>query len=102
MFNDELILIGVTYGQDDIGNQEETETRRAVLCNVESVGRSEFYAAATSDVNPEIVFKVNKYEYQNERFCEFEGERFRIIRAYSTKNEFEEVELTCEKVKRNG
>lgn len=102
MFNDELILINVVYESDDIGNQSETETERSVLCSVHSVRQSEFYAAATSDVNPEVMFKVNEYEYLNERFCEFENERYRIIRSYKTKNEHEEVELTCEKVKRNG
>lgn len=97
MYNDELILIDVTYTEDDIGNQTEQETRRAVLCSVESIGRQEFYAAATSDVNPEILFKVNKYEYRNERFCEFDGVKYRILRTYTTKNAFEEVELTCGK-----
>lgn len=97
MYNDELVLIGVTYGEDEIGNQTETEERRTVLCNVDSVGRSEFYAAATSDLNPEIIFKVNKYEYQNERYAEHDGIKYRIIRNYSLKNGFEQVELTCER-----
>lgn len=97
MYDDELILIDVTFFEDDIGNQMEQETRRPVLCSVESIGRQEFYAAATSDVNPEILFKVNKYEYHNERFCEFDGVKYRIIRTYMAKNAFEEIELTCGK-----
>lgn len=99
MFNDELILIAVTYGSDGIGNQTETEERRAVLCNVDTIGRREFYEAATSDLNPEIVFTVNKYEYQKERYAEYEGVKYRIIREYLLKDEFESIELTCERVR---
>lgn len=97
MYNDELILIGAVHTSDDIGNQIGSEDRRGVLCDVDSIGRNEFYAASTSEVNPEIVFKMNMYEYHNERLCEFKGVKYRILRTYLTKNEFDEIELTCGK-----
>ena len=102
-YSEPLTLIAMTQQRDDVGNWNDAEeTPRVVLCDVESVGRSEFYAASTSDMNSEIVFKLNKYEYQNERFCEYDGERYRIIKTYKDNATFEEIELTCEKVKRDG
>lgn len=102
-YSEPLTLIKTTEQSDDVGNWSGSqETPRVVLCDVESVGRSEFYAAATSDMNPEIVFKLNKYEYENERLCEYEGERYRIIKTYKDNSTFEEIELTCERVNRNG
>lgn len=98
-YSEPLTLIKVTQGSDDLGNWSPgEEDPRVVLCDVASVGRSEFYAAATSDMNPEIVFKLNKYEYDNERLCEYEGVRYRIIKTFKDNSTFEEIELTCEKV----
>lgn len=97
MFNHELTLINVVYVSDNIGNQNKVESKRVVLCNVNTIGRREFYEASTSDLNPEIIFTVNKYEYQKERYAEYEGVKYRIIRDYLLKNEFELVELTCER-----
>lgn len=98
-YSEPLTLIRVTPQRDDVGNWNDShEVPRDVLCDVASVGRSEFYAAATSDMEPEIVFKLNKYEYDNERLCEYEGQRYRIIKTFKDNSTFEEIELTCEKV----
>lgn len=96
MYNHELILIGSGYTEDDLGNQIPNETRKPILCKVDSVGRSEFYSAATSNFRPEIVFTIHKYEYENERKVEFEEKQYSILRNYATG--FEEIELTCERV----
>ena len=97
MYNHELVLIGANgYEQDEIGNDIPIETRRSVLCKVKSVGRTEYYAAATSELRPEIVFTMHKYEYNDEKKVEFEGKRYTVIRPYAIN--FEEIELTCERV----
>ncbi len=96
MYNHELMLLGSGYTEDELGNQIPNETRKSVLCKVESVGRNEFYSAASSDLRPEIVFTIHKYEYENERKIEFEGNKYSVLRTYTTS--FEEVELTCERV----
>ncbi|KLR75274.1 phage head-tail adaptor [Geobacillus sp. T6] len=95
-YDHELVLIAQEFVEDEIGNQIAQETRKTVLCNVKSVSRSEFYSAATAGLKPSIVFVIHGYEYDGEQEVEFEGARYRVIRTYST--DFEEVELTCERV----
>lgn len=95
-YDNELVLIAQEFTEDEIGNQVPIETRRTVLCNVKSVGRNEFYSAATAGLRPSIVFVIHGYEYDGEREVEFESVKYRVIRTYSVS--FEEVELTCERV----
>lgn len=96
MYDHELTLISGGYKEDELGNQIPVENRVGILCKVESVGRNEFYNAATSDLKPELIFIVHKYEYGNQRKVEFEGLQYTVIRTYATG--FEEVELTCERI----
>ena len=105
----ELALISQTITEDEIGNQIPVETRKTILCKVKSVGRSEFYGAATAGLRPEIVFVAHEFEYSGEREVEFEGERYKVIRTYrggmtrqGSKLAFDEMELTCEKVGTDG
>ena len=105
MYDYELTLITQIMTEDEIGNQVPVETRKTILCKVKSVGRSEFYGAATAGLRPEIVFVAHEFEYSGEQEVEFEGERYKVIRAYrggatrqGSKLAFDEIELTCEKV----
>ncbi|MFD1204015.1 phage head closure protein [Sporosarcina contaminans] len=95
-WDQELVLIEQFFEEDELGNQIPTVTRREVLCKKKSVGRTEFYSAANSDMRPEIVLVVHTYEYQGERKVEFEGHQYSVLRTYS--ENFEELELTCERV----
>ena len=99
-YDNELVLIAQGFSDDEIGNQIPIETRKTVLCNVKSVGRNEFYSAATSGLKPSIVFVIHGYEYNGEQKVEFEGVKYNVIRTYST--DFEEIELTCERVAADG
>jgi SPP1 family predicted phage head-tail adaptor len=95
----ELILIqpsGIT--KDDIGNEIVTDpVKTAVLCDLRSVGRNEFYSAAAAGMAPEMVFIMHPYEYSGEQQVIFEDVRYQVIRTYSGNDE--EIELTCGKVK---
>jgi SPP1 family predicted phage head-tail adaptor len=99
-YDNELTLIKQEFIEDEIGNQTPNETRKTVLCNVKSVGRNEFYSAATAGLRPSIVFVIHGYEYEGEQKVEFEGTRYNVIRTYATG--FEEMELTCERVAADG
>ena len=99
-YDHELILIEQSYQEDEWGNQVPVEARKPVLCNVKSIGRNEFYAAAQTGLKPEITFVIHGYEYNEEKEVEFEGEKYKVIRTYM--KDFEEMELTCEKVAANG
>jgi len=92
-YDNELTLIKEAFTIDEIGNQIPGEKRTEVLCNVKSVGRNEFYNAAATGLNPEIIFEIHKYEYCGERRVEFEENLYNVIRTYSSS--FEEVELVC-------
>ena len=81
---------------DSSGNAVYEETQRQVCAEKKSVRQSEFFQAAALGFKPEIVLVVNSFEYENERYCEFEGERFRIYRAYPVgKTERTELYLTA-------
>ena len=95
-YDNELILIGQTYVDDEYGNQKPISIRKSILCDVKAIGRNEFYNAAVADLKPEIVFVIHAYEYEKEKRVEFEGVKYKVIRTYSIG--IEEIELTCEKV----
>jgi len=95
MYNHELTLISEETVYDEYGIPKKETKKTNVLCKVQSVGRNEFYGAATTGLKPEVVFIIHDYEYNGEKEVEFEGKKYRVIRTYST--DFEEIELTCER-----
>ena len=95
-YDNELTLISATITYDDIGNPIETPIETVVLCNVKSIGRTEFYNAAANGLKPNLIFLIHKYEYNGENLIEFEDIKYKVIKTYSTG--IEEIELTCEKV----
>lgn len=100
-YDHEITLVGADgIIEDDIGNQIPVPIETTVLCDVGSIGRTEFYNAALTDIRPEIVFVVHGYEYNGEKKVIFEGVRYHVIRTYS--NGFEEIELTCERAAGDG
>lgn len=101
-FDHELTLIMQEFIEDEIGNQIPVlpEEGTKVLCDLESIGRSEFYNAAATGLKPELVFVIHAYEYMGEMKVFFEGVRYNVIRTYSAS--FEELELTCERVAADG
>lgn len=99
-YDHELLLINESYIEDDIGNQIPYKTETSVLCKVKSIGSNEFYNAATSGLKPEIEFIIHGYEYSGESKVEFKSTLYSVIRTY--KKNFEEIELTCQKVIGNG
>jgi SPP1 family predicted phage head-tail adaptor len=104
-FDNELTLISSTITYDDIGNPIETPVEIDVLCSVKSIGRTEFYNAAANGLKPSYIFVVHPYEYNNETYVEFSEDttpkkKYKVIKTYRV--DFENLELTCEKVAGNG
>ncbi|MNH78576.1 hypothetical protein D3C73_308830 [compost metagenome] len=99
-YDHEIALIQQQIIDDEIGNQIPVDTETVVLCGLKSVGRSEFYNAAVNGLRPELVFVIHGYEYNGEKKVVFEGVKYNVIRTYSVN--FEELELTCEKVAGDG
>ena len=68
------------------------EVSRTVFCRVASIGQREFYEAQAVDVYPEYKFILADYlDYNNERLCEYAGQRYRVLRTYRSGQELELV-----------
>lgn len=93
--------------ENELGDIIRKERRVDVLCDVQSVTRTEHYAAAAHGLIPDIVFIVNQYEYSGEKEVEFEGRRYKVMRVYRPKmskgiDDFESIELICQGVVNYG
>lgn len=87
--DDVCVLIKEYITYDDLGNPAEMPDRREVFCKVYDVGRSEFYAAQTADMKPEITIVLSDYEdYEGEQLVEYNGELFSVIRTYRDRGSF--------------
>lgn len=94
----ELILITLTdeTEEDEVGNYILVEVHLEVFCDKKSVGRSEFYSAARSGLSNISIFIIHKFEYSEEEYVEYEGERYKVIKTYDIDEEY--IELTCREV----
>lgn len=79
---DVLTLISQTYTLDDYGNNVANETKFDVLCEVDSITQSEFYAAANTELNPEYRFRVFFGDYDGQYVVEYDGNRYEIYRTF--------------------
>lgn len=76
-----LISEAETY--DQYGNRVGTLTERDVFCRVSGVTRSEYYQAATVDLQPEITITLSDYaDYQGEKVVRMDGVLYSVIRTY--------------------
>lgn len=75
-------MIGQTFTKDNLGVETPTETTRTVMCEVTSVSQAEFFAAANTELNPELRFTVFFGDYENESVIEYNGARYSIYRTY--------------------
>lgn len=94
-------LLTPSYSQDSIGQFTATETTTTVFCNVQSVSREEFYDAGRNGLNPEYRVTLFAPEYNGQKFVEFNGVRYGVIRTYQGRNDT--IELYIErKTGKNG
>ena len=79
----ELISVATTT-LDDYGNEVSTHNTKAVLCEVDSITQSEFFAAANTELKPEYKFTVFFGDYNNEPDVWYNGKAYAIYRTYRT------------------
>ena len=90
--SDVIRLIPVTYAKDAAGVQRPTEGEpREVMCQVNSVTRSEFFDGGRNGLNPEFVFRMFFGDYDGERVVEYCGNRYSIYRTYHGRNDIMEL-----------
>ena len=95
---DEVIkLIDTETFSDKIGNQKEKiVSEREVFAKKKSVSMSETYKAWGAERNPSAVFVLSDFlDYEDEKYIEHEGRRYRIIRTYNPEDTTK-LELICE------
>ncbi len=63
---------------------------KELICEVLSIGQSEFYLAAQSEYKPEIKFKIADFlDYESEDRILYDGQYYEIIRTYRNGNALE-------------
>lgn len=96
--DDVAILIketGPTY--DAEGNPIYVRTERQVFVRERSVTRSEFYAAAQTDLRPEITLELSEMiDYENESLVRYHDAEFSVIRTYRAPDQ-NGIELVLER-----
>lgn len=56
---------------------------KEIICEVLSIGQSEFYLAAQSEYKPEIKFKIADFlDYEGEDRILYDGQYYEIVRTY--------------------
>lgn len=80
-------------GSDDFGAPIVNESRRRIFATCGGVKRSEFYQAAAVGLKPEITFVIYEKAYKSERYIEYGGKRYRVIRCYPLSDE--RLEIVC-------
>jgi len=86
-------LITFTKTKNELRDSVKTPVRRETMAEKKSIGQSEHYQAAATDLRPEIKFVIWTLEYNNESVLEFEGKMYNIIRTFEPNDK--ETEVIC-------
>ena len=79
---DVVTLVTQTISTDKYGNETINEAEKTVFCEVDSITRSEFYAAANTELNPEYKFTVFFGDYDGQNVLKYSGSRYAVYRTY--------------------
>lgn len=90
-----ISLVSTNQTQDAFGVWRQTETKRDVFCQVDSVTRAEFFEAGRSGLNPEYRFTLFAGDYNGESIVIFNGKAYSVYRTYHARTD--EIELYVER-----
>ena len=90
-----ISLVSTSQTQDAFGVWRQTETKRDVFCQVDSVTRAEFFEAGRSGLNPEYRFTLFSADYNGESIVIFNGKAYSVYRTYHARTD--EIELYVER-----
>lgn len=79
-----LSLVSYVVTFDDIGNQIEQEVERKTYCEIQNITMNEFYKAREQKIGVKYCVKINVFDYRAEKHVKFRGEKFKVIRTYTT------------------
>ena len=79
---EKIALITTEYGQDDLGEWTETQTKTEIFAMVNSVTMNEFYNAGLQGFKPDYRFTVWLNEYDDQELVEYKGKIYAVYRSY--------------------
>lgn len=99
-WSETIKLVATTETTDELGDVVDTETKRKVYANRKSVRQSEFYQAMANGMQPEIMFEVSVFDYDDEKKLIYNEKAYSVIRTYVTDSD--RMEIVCEGLSNNG
>lgn len=83
MHNDIAYLCTSVITQDTYGNEVEEYTYRKIFVKPSSISQSEFYAAATAELKPNLKLTIADYsDYNDEKYVKYEEVMYDVTRTY--------------------
>lgn len=82
-----IYLIDNQPYQDNLGIWQDNETERKVFAEVTSVSQSEWFEGGRNGLNPQLRFRVFRYDYQGEKVLKYDGVYYTIYRTYVGRDE---------------
>ena len=79
---EKIALITTEYGQDDLGEWTETQTKTEIFAMVNSVTMNEFYNAGLQGFKPDYRFTVWLNEYDDQELVEYKDKIYAVYRSY--------------------
>ena len=92
-----IYLIDEEFEVDEMGVQTPEESMRKVYANVTSVSGSEWFEGGRNGLNPDLKFRIFKYDYAGEEIIEYNSNRYAVYRTYEARNDI--LELYVERKK---
>jgi len=92
--SDVVTLLTPRVAVDEIGQyvlEEPDEVQ--VFCKVNSVGQSEFFKAGEMGFKASYKVTMNRWEYDGQELCVYNGQRFSIYRTFFAKDDVIELYL---------
>ena len=81
--SDVIDLLVFADNQDPEGYGVNPPVRRRLMCTFyDGVSQNEFYAAQKSDLQASAQVEIQRVDYEGERYAEFNGTRYRVIRSF--------------------
>ena len=73
--------------QDNLGIWQDNETERKVFAEVTSVSQSEWFEGGRNGLNPQLRFRVFRYDYNGEKVLKYDDVYYTIYRTYVGRDE---------------
>lgn len=98
MYCEEIELVQITEERDGDGYVVNTEYKKLVFADAQSVKREEFYSGMKAGIVLSATFVMMACDYENQQYVDYDGVRYKVVRTYRTGRD--QIELNCTEVAR--